>query len=221
MIQKAISLFILLLLFSIISCKDTAFQHPSGGVFSGNVTTASGLPVYPFYITEVDSLLRIVKKNNMFSIELEEGEHEIVFSAIGYIDKIVHIQVNGNINSEIKLEVNKVSGRIYGEFQDLKLFQQKVSENKELAKWSAKQIMDGVTGATIMENNFSTNFEQAQVYIGDSLLSYADVYGQYWFEIQCGTYPITGKSAGFSSETKVIKVLPDVKVYLNFFLEGK
>ena len=72
-----------------------------------------------------------------------------------------------------------------------------------------------------MENNSSTNFEQAQVFIGDSLLSYADVYGQYWFEIQCGTYPMTGKSAGFSSETKVIKVLPDVKVYLNFYLPKK
>ena len=218
--QKAGTLFIILLLLSIISCDDK-IEQTSVGIYSGKITSVSGTPIYPFYIIEGDSLLSIFSENNQFSIELEEGEHEIVFSAIGYSDTIIPIQINGDIHADIKLKENKETGRIYGEFQDLKLFQQKVSENNDLAKWSDKQIMDGVTGATIMENNNSTNFEQAQVFIGDSMLGYADVYGQYWFDIQCGTYPLTGKSAGFSSETKVIKVLPRAKVYLNFFLPKK
>jgi len=218
--QKTGTLYIILLLLLIISCEDT-IRHPSRGIYSGKITSVGDVPIYPFYIIEGDSLLSIVNENNQFSIELEEGEHEIGFSAIGYSDTVIPIQIIGDIHADIKLKENKETGRIYGEFQDLKLFQQKVSENNDLAKWSDNQIMDGVTGATIMEDNYSTNFEQAQVFIGDSLLSYADVYGQYWFDIQCGTYPLTGKSAGFSSEMKVMKVLPNAKVYLNFFLPKK
>jgi hypothetical protein len=218
--QKAGTLYLILFLFSIISCDDK-IEQSSVGIYSGKITSVSRLPIYPFYIIEGDSLLSIENENNQFSIELEEGEHKIVFSAIGYSDTIISIQISGNIYGDIQLKENKETGRIYGEFQDLKLFQQKATENNELAKWSDKQIMDGVTGATIMENNNSTNFEQAQVFIGDSMLGYADVYGQYWFEIQCGTYPLTGKSAGFLSETKVIKVAPRAKVDLNFFLQKK
>jgi len=217
MIQKARSLFILLLLFLIISCEDSV-RHPSVGDFSGTITSVSGVPVYPFYITEGDSLICTENGKNRFLVQLEEGEHTIVFSAIGYADTVVPIQINGDFHADIKLQVNNETGRIYGEFQDLKLFLQKVTENNDLTKWSDKQIMDGVTGATILEDDSSTNFKQAQVFIGDSLLSYADVYGQYWIKIPCGTYPLTGKSAGFSSETKVIKGFPDAKVYLNFFL---
>jgi hypothetical protein len=221
MIQKNRLFYIVLLLFSMISCEDTETQHPSVGIFSGKVTSVSGLPVYPIYIIEGDSLLSAVSKNNQFSIVLEEGEHKIIFSAIGYADTIFLVQINGDIQAEIQLKENKQTGRIYGELQDLNLFQQKVAGNKELATWSDKQIVDGVTGATIMEDNSSTNFEQAQLFIGDSLMGYADVYGQYWIQIQCGTYPLTAKSVGFLSETKLIKVLPDAKVYLNFFLSKK
>jgi len=49
-------------------------------------------------------------------------------------------------------------------------------------------------------------------------MKYADVYGQYWIKIQCGTYPLTGKSDGYSSETEVVKVLPSSKIYNNFYL---
>jgi len=225
MIQKTRFFFIVLLFISLISCDDNEIQPPAVGVFSGIVTSVRGLPVYAIYILEGDSLLSAVSKNNKFSIVLEEGEHKIIFSAIGYADTIFLVQINGDIHAEIKLKENKQTGRVYGEFHDLKLFQQKVTENSELASWSDKQIVDGLTGATIMEDNSGTNFEQAQLFIGDSLLGYADVYGQYWIKIQCGTYPLTGKSAGFLSETKVIKVVPDVKPevkkYLNFFLVKK
>jgi len=113
---------------------------------------------------------------------------------------------------------NSETGRIYGEFQDLLLLQQKISENNEIANWTEKQILDGVTGATIQEDNSNTDFQQAQLFIGDSLMKYADVYGQYWIKIQCGIYPVTGISAGFSSKTEIVKILPDSRIYKNYYL---
>lgn len=208
----------ILLIVAIISCEDTEIPEKSNGVFSGNIASNSGEPIYPTYIFEGDSLLSILNANKQFSIELDNGEHEIIFSAIGYSDKVTSISINGDLSTEIKFEENQESGRIYGEFQDLILFQQKISEDSDLANWTEKQVLDGVTGATILEDNASTNFQQAQLFIGDSLISYADVYGQYWIEIQCGTYPITGKSEGFTDETKAIKVIPDSRVYFNYYL---
>ncbi len=98
------------------------------------------------------------------------------------------------------------------------VIEQKISQNSEIANWTEKQICDGVTGATIMEDNYDKEFQQPQLFIGDSLIKYADVYGQYWIEVQCGTYPLTGKCEGFSNKTEIIKVLPDSREYLNFYI---
>ncbi len=162
--------------------------------------------------------MNISKESNNFSIELQYGDHELTLSAIGYADSTISYYVHGDSNIEISLDANNDIGRVYGEFQDLFKFQQNISENNDIANWTEKQVFDSVTGATILEDNSTTNFEQAQLFIGDSLFGYADVYGQYWIKIQCGTYPLTGSSEEFSNETKIVKVLPNTKVYMNFFL---
>jgi len=212
-------IFISLILVAFISCQDPTSPENSDGIFSGEIiSSAAGEAIYPVYIFEGDSLLRILDQNNSYSIKLDYGEHEILFSAIGYLDEVVSVNINGNSSREINLTENSETGRIYGEFQDLLLLQQKISENNEIANWTEKQILDGVTGATIQEDNSNTDFQQAQLFIGDSLMKYADVYGQYWIKIQCGTYPVTGISAGFSSKTEIVKILPDSRIYKNYYL---
>jgi hypothetical protein len=211
--------FVFLLLMVLISCEDPASTKRTDGVFSGEIkSAATSQSIYPVYIFEGDSLLCIVDQNSHYSIGLNEGDHEIIFSAIGYLDEVVSLSINGDQSREILLTENAETGRVYGEFQDLLLLQQKICENHDMANWTEQQIRDGVTGATIQEGNSDQDFQHAQLYVGDSLFGYADVYGQYWIRIQWGTYPLTGQSEGFSPETKTVKVQPDSSIYMNFYL---
>lgn len=211
---------LLFLLIAIFSCDNPTSPVNVKAIFSGEIKNAAkGEPVSPVYIFESDSLISTVDQNNHYSIELDYGEHEITFSALGFLDNVVPIKINGNIQKEIKLTENSASGRIYGEFQNLVIFQQKIAEFNNLKNWTEKEIMDGMTGATIQGDYSDPNFEQAQLFIGDSLMGYADVWGQYWMKVQCGTYPLTGKSKGFLSKTRIVKVLPESKIYINFYLK--
>lgn len=210
---------ILIILIAIIYCDNPVSTEKLDGVFSGEIkSSTTGNPIYPVYCFEGDSLLSTVDHNNHYSIELNYGEHEIVFSALGFLDKVESVKINGDIRKEIKLTENSETGRIYGEFQNFILLQQKISENNDIKNWTEKQILDGVTGATIQVDNSNPDFQQAQLFIGDSLMGYADVYGQYWLKIQCGTYPLTGKCQGFFSKTRIVKVLPESRIYINFYL---
>ena len=215
--QKIRSYYYLLILIALFSCNETEIPEFSQGIFSGEIRSSEGETIYPVYIFENDSLLGISKENNQFAIELTEGEHEILFSAIAYKDKTILLDFDEDFSTEIVLDESSETGKIYGEFQDSLLFQQNILENSELANWNEQEVLDGVTGATILEDNY-IGFEQAELFLGDSLLGYGDVYGQYWVRLQCGTYPISVNSAGFKSKTGIIKVLPETKVYSNFYM---
>ncbi|MCP4976254.1 MAG: carboxypeptidase-like regulatory domain-containing protein [Maribacter sp.] len=211
--------FISILLTFVLSCEDSTAPINSGGIFSGTIVSAStNEPISPAYIFMDDVYVGMVENNNSFAFELYPGEYEFIFSAIGYLDEIVSVTISGNYTEEIVLTENSEIGRVYGEFQDTLKLEQKILDNNDIATWDEKEIYDGVTGATILEDNSSVDFQQAKLFIGDSLIGYADVYGQYWIKIQQGTYPLTGKSEGFLDKTKTIKILPDSKVYVNFYL---
>ena len=211
--------FIVILLTIIISCEDSTSPNNSGGVFSGTIISSStSEPVVSVFIFMDDVYIGMIENSNSFALELNPGEYEFIFSAIGYLDEIVSVTISGNYNKEIVLTENSEIGIVYGEFQDSIKLEQKISDNNDIANWNEEKIYDSVTGATILEDNSSTDFQQAKLFIGDSLVGYADVYGQYWIKIQSGTYPLTGESEGFKNETKTIKILPDSKVYENFYL---
>lgn len=160
-----------------------------------------------------ENMLREVK-----NYELDPGEHELIFSAICYLDEIAMVNITGNTSKVITLTENSEAGRVYGEFQNILALEQKIEENNDIANWNEEQIYDGVTGATILEDNSSTEFQHAELFIGNSLTDYGDVYGQYWIKIQYGTYPITGKSEGYASKTQIVKILPDSRIYKNYYL---
>jgi len=207
---------ILIVLVGILSCKNPSSSKKDGRLKGTITQIANNTPVY---IIINDSLVCTTDINNNFSVDLEYGDHEILLSAIGYLDENISVSINGNKNMDIQLTENSETGRIYGEFQDLDVFQQRISQNSDLENWTEKDICDGVTGATIMEDNYEFEFKQPQLFIGDSLIKYADVYGQYWIEVQSGTYPLTGKCEGFSSKTEIIKVMQDAREYVNFYIK--
>jgi len=208
-----------LLLTLAISCEDSTAPINTGGIFSGTIISAStSEPIAPAYIFMDGVYVGMLENSNSFAFELNQGKYEFIFSAIGFLDEIVSVTISGNYTEEIILNENSEIGRVYGEFQDSVKLAQKISDNNDIASWDEKEIYDGVTGATILEDNASTDFQQAELFIGDSLVGYADVYGQYWMKIQHGTYPLTGKSEGFLNETKTVKILPDSRIYENFHL---
>ena len=207
--------FIIAILTGFNTCKNPISSR-KGGTFTGTISNITDNVTV--YIIMNDSLISSSNQSNNFSVDLAYGEHELIFSAIGYLNENVTVDINGDKKMNIQLTENSATGRIYGEFQDKTVLEQKISQNSEIANWTEKQICDGVTGATIMEDNYDEEFQQPQLFIGDSLIKYADVYGQYWIEVQCGTYPLTGKCEGFSNKTEIIKVLPDSREYLNFYI---
>jgi len=84
------------------SCEDSTSPQVEEGVFSGKVLNRSNdKPVYPVYIFKGYRLLAVLEQKNNYVIELEHGEHELMFSAIGYLDEIVAVSINGNTSKEI------------------------------------------------------------------------------------------------------------------------
>jgi hypothetical protein len=59
----------------------------------------------------------------------------------------------------------------------------------------------------------------ASIYIGDSLFAETDDYGQYWFEVQIGTYPITVVSEGWKDSLQIKEVVyHSYAVFANYIL---
>ncbi|MGD8781212.1 MAG: carboxypeptidase-like regulatory domain-containing protein [Ignavibacteria bacterium] len=217
-IPEIIIMFTVLL--AIDSCQENTSPKMTSAVLSGVIKSSINENiVYPVFIYSGDSLLTTTDESGEFSFKFDNGSYELLFSAEGYEDETVTFTIDGeNLNKNIALIENSETGRVYGEFQDLELLNQKIEEDSSIADWSEKEIMDGVTGATMQEITYGAEIPYRLVFMGDSLKKYADGYGQYWLEIQCGTYPLTGKCDGFSSETKTVKVTSGSKVYLNFYL---
>jgi hypothetical protein len=79
-------------------------------------------------------------------------------------------------------------------------------------------LFDGVSGATIQTMTFGLDLPASEIYIGDSLFSVTDGFGQYWFDIQSGTYPLRISSIGYKDTMLIVKVDPDSRIFSNFIL---
>jgi hypothetical protein len=108
--------------------------------------------------------------------------------------------------------------KVYGEFQDLDLFNQRVSENPQLATWDSKQIVDGTTGATLQNKTLQVEVPDRIVSLGDSVVALSDGFGQFWFRIPCGAHRLKGSCEGYRSVTRVVKVRSDRTPYVTFLL---
>ncbi len=152
-------------------------------------------------------------------VPFSQGTYELLFSAIGFNDKyLTLVAEEGEANIyDIDMQPGSEKGSIVGELQNNLLFEENLVANQSLAEWNEQEIIDGVTGATIMKRALPLNAECA-LYIGDNLLVNVDDYGQYWAEIQTGTYPLIVRCTGYKPSVKIVKIKADSLMFINFFL---
>lgn len=212
---------ILALLF--IACEKSTTPAPSTGQIAGFVTNslANEIAVYPAYIFKGEKLVAVTDEKGEFSLTaLEAGRYDLICSALAYADTMVQVNVIGCKTTEllVAMRPDSTTGRVYVEFQDNSLFREELKTNPTMANWDAHQVFDGVTGATLQSKTLRRELPYRYVFLGDSLLAVSDDFGQAWCEIQCGTYPLRGACEGYADTTAVIKILPDARVYLTFFM---
>jgi hypothetical protein len=222
-IFKAVIVLILFAIFSQLNC--TKESKETEGDIRGVVKELkqnSEVTIYPAYIIYEDTLLAATNESGEYLISsLEEGTYTLICSALNFRDTIEQVKVvgGGTVTHNFWLQSDSTTGRLIGEFQDMVIFSDSLETNPGLAEWDEKQICDAATGATIQMKWLNYHVGDREIYLGDDLLGISDAWGQYGFYIQCGTYCFTGKCEGYMSKTHIVTILPDTKIYLNFFLD--
>jgi hypothetical protein len=208
-------------LLSLRSCTKEP-DPPGGSIILGRVSSyASDESIHPAYIILGDELLATTGAEGSFRIDSPDpGTFELLCSALDYLDQTVQVKVETGRSSTVDfhLVADDRAGRVYGEFQDSGLYSESLLSHPSMADWTAKEQFDGVTGATLQSMTFGGVLPARKVYLGDSLLCFSDDFGQFWAEIQCGTYPLTGSCEGYRSQMRIIRVEPGERTYANFFL---
>jgi hypothetical protein len=205
-------------------CDNATEPKEIRGTVTGTVKkilSGDGSIIHQAYIFLEDSLVATTNESGEYTISsIEQGSYFLICSSLGYRDTTTQVQVVGGktVTHDFYLIPDSSTGKIYGEFQDMTLFNNNLETNPSLVDWDAKQIFSDITGATIQAKTLMYDVPERKVLLGDSLLAITDSFGQYWVEIQCGTYCLKGCCEGYKDATQVIKVLPDTRVYVNFFL---
>ena len=218
--QKLISFLVFIVAMLILnSCEK---ENQSGNLVRGRVKNmVDDEMIHPAFLILGDELLTITDVNGTYEItSLGPGIHSLVCSAFNYGDKIMQVQVEeGNvIFNDFLLSPDDSKGRIYGELHDQTLFDEQLIVNPSMDDWNEKELFDGVSGATIQTMTFGLDLPASEIYIGDSLFSVTDGFGQYWFDIQSGTYPLMISSIEYKDTMKIVKVDPDSRIFSNFIL---
>jgi hypothetical protein len=206
------------------ACKSSSEPVATKGGIKGIVRSigqGGSLTIYPAYIFHEESLLITTNRQGTYAIsDLEAGLYTLTCSALGYRDTVQVVHVTAGATNEVNffLLSDTITAKVRGEFQDLLIFNDALVENPDLKDWDAREIFIGLTGATIHEMGLQRELPERRIYLGDSLITIADDWGQYWFEVQCGTYPLRGTCEGYQDDPRIFKVRPGQDNYLNFFL---
>jgi hypothetical protein len=206
------------------TCKSSSEPVATEGNLKGVVRSTgqgTGDVIHPAYLIHEDTVLAVTDQQGNFTINgLEAGYYSITCSAIGYRDTLQTVHVSAGVTNEVNFNLppDTVKAKVRGEFQDLLVFNDSLAHNPELGNWDARQVFIGVTGATMHEMRVQHELPERRIFLGDSLVTISDDWGQYWFEVQCGTYPLRGACEGYQDDQRVFKVKPGQDNYLNFFL---
>mgnify|MGYP006289039625 FL=1 len=221
---KPFLLISLLSLIFLLYCEQSSEPKETTGHISGVVKSAGSNDVFihPAFIFSGDSLICTTDVQGEFSITpLNEGRYSLTCSALGYRDTTMQVQVLGGQTAKpvLLLTPDVATGRVYAEFQDDFLFQQELQTDSSMTLWNAQELFDGVTGATLQSKTLRMELPPRQIFIGDSLIAITDDFAQAWFDVQAGTYPLRGCCEGYVDSTQVVRVIPDERVYVAFFLD--
>jgi len=216
---------IFIVVFALFNSCSKDSEHIVENTIKGTVKNQlNQKPVHPAYIIYDNELLATTNEDGNFEItSLKAGNYSLICSAINFGDKVVQVVVEDEkiLNNDFYLTPDESMGKLIGEFQDKILLDESFINNPEKADWNAEQIHDGVSGATIQVKNKPVPNVMSHVFLEDSILAEADEYGQYWFELQSGTYPLMAVSEGYVDQLRIIRVETDSLFFVNFILERK
>lgn len=191
-------------------------------MIQGTVRNSQGLGIFPAYLIAQGRLLTKTNTQGEYTFTLftKESSLTLLCSALNYRDTTAEITIHGDqpIQLDFVLTSDSTLGKVYGEFQDYGLFTQAIEADPSLKNWGAKEIFDAATGATMQFKTFGYPIPPQEVYLEDRLLATSDAWGQFYFRLQCGTYPLRGRCEGYQDTTQIVKILPDSPNYVIFFL---
>jgi len=204
-------------------CHTSTEPYESSGTVSGTVRTEAGTGLHPAYLSSGSIFLAVTDEAGHYSFTVKTGQTDLTCSALNFGDTTVQVLVtrNGKSTVDFTLLSHTAVGRVYGEFQDQTLFSAAMKSNPAMADWDAKMVYDASTGATIQYKTLGYEVYDRQVFLGDSLLATSDAWGQYFFRLPVGTYPLTAACAGYDSLTVMARILPEARNFFDFFLNRK
>ena len=212
----------LVCILTILLCNSCDKESPTGTVLQGTVRNMQDdQPIYPAFLILDNELLATTNESGSYEINsLDPGIYSLVFSAINYADKTIQLELKeGHEQSnDVVLSPDHSEGRVYGELHDQTLYDEELLVNPSMEDWNGKELYEGVSGATIQTPTFGNDLPSSEIYIGDSLMELTDGFGQYWFDVQCGTYPLRVSSNAYRDTMQIIKVEADSRIYANFIL---
>ena len=212
----------LVLFFTMLICSSCDEKYQAEAILRGTVKNMlDDETIHPAFIILGDELLTITDDNGKYEItSLDPGVYSLLCSAINYGDKTMQVAVEEGIvvSNDFLLSPDDSKGRVYGELHDQTLYDERLIVNPSMADWNGKELFDGVSGATIQTMTFGFDLPASEIYIGDSLFSVTDGFGQYWFDIQSGTYPLRISSIGYMDTMQIVKVEPDARTFANLIL---
>lgn len=208
-----------------LTCSDSGtssksdFGKISGVVYQLPANTPINKEVF-FFLN--NTLVQHSRDQGQYIIDsVTTGTHQLLCSIVNYRDTVISVKVTSSETTvqDFYLNNDSRSGRLYGEFQDVTLYEEQLLSNPSLANYNSKEIFDGISGATLQAKYLQYEVPPREVFLGDSLVATSDGFGQYWVNLPNGTYPFTATCQGYKSITTQFKIYPDSIQYLNFFLE--
>ena len=210
----------------LICCKDK--ENPVLTTTSLHISIrskAGNNPIGKAFIFLNDSLYGKTDSKGIYVLDsISPGSYSLTCSVINFRDTTLEIHITSGNTTQLNFSLVKDTsfGKVFGEFQDVALFEQKAIDKPVIKTWDEKQVYDWTTGATMYKISYPNPFITPRtVSLEDSIISVSDGFGQYYLKIQCGTYLITGACDGYTSSSKIIKVRKDAYTYANFYLEKK
>jgi hypothetical protein len=112
-------------------------------------------------------------------------------------------------------------GKVRGEFEDAGRFAKAADLAPEMKAWSAREVCDGLSGATLQNKDYERPLGDRIVLLDGKPLAYADGFGQYWLSLPPGRYVLVGRCRGYRDAKAEIIVEAGSEQYLNFYLERR
>ncbi len=204
---------------ALISCDNpTESKNTKGSIRGSILSGATNLAVgRPAWVFQGDKLLASADSTGAFSIpSLAPGTYTLTGAALNHRDTVLTVEVGkgSDVLLDFTLSPDDVEKRAIGEFQNAVIFR----SNPAWADSSAKAIYDRATGATIQQKEPLWDWNEKQVFVGDSLLDIDD-WGQYSFRLKANTIPLRGHCPGYKDQVVVVKLSSENRIVVNLYME--